>query len=365
MKHQTKTKLFEPVALNGLQLKNRIVMAPMTRSRAIGAVPNSLMVTYYAQRASAGLIITEGTAPSPNGLGYARIPGIFNKEQAAGWKPVTDAVHEKGSKIFVQLMHVGRIAHPANMPGNSEILAPSPVGAAGEMWTDSLGMQPHPTPKPMSAADIDRTIEEFGRAAENAVEAGFDGVEIHGANGYLVEQFLNPGANIRTDEYGGSTLNRIRFTMKVADRIIQAIGKDRTGIRLSPYNTFNGMPPYDGTFETYETLAKELNKLGILYIHLVETAAGNQERGPRLIASMKANFRNTLIVNGGYTGQKAGEAIETNHADLIAFGSPFISNPDLPERIENDIPLAPADKTTFYSADAKGYTDYPLANGSV
>jgi N-ethylmaleimide reductase len=359
MEIQTKLNLFEPLISSGLELKNRIVMAPMTRSRAIGAEPNELMAKYYSQRASAGLIISEGTAPSPNGLGYARIPGIFTDEQTEGWKKVTAAVHRNGGKIFIQLMHTGRIAHPSNMPENAEILAPSSIRAAGNMWTDVLGMQAHPEPKSMSTTDIQNVVKEFSMAAKNAIQAGFDGVEIHGANGYLLEQFLNPHINKRTDEYGGSISHRNRFVLEVVDSIIHAIGKEKVGIRLSPYSKFNDMPAYDETSHTYETLAKELNKRDILYLHIIASSARENGEGKRLLKSMRDHFDNLWMVNGGYTRQKAEDTLETGRADLISFGSPFISNPDFPERIKREILLTPPDPATFYSSGDKGYTDYP------
>lgn len=363
MDAQIKTNLFEPITINGLELKNRIVMAPMTRSRAIGNIPNELMATYYRQRASAGLLITEGVAPSANGLGYARIPGLFNSEQIEGWKKTTRAVHEKGGKIFAQLMHTGRIAHPANMGNDAEIVAPSAVPAKGEMWTDTLGMQPHPTPRPMSVADIHQVVREFTQAAKNAMEAGFDGVEIHGANGYLLEQFLNPHVNARTDEYGGSVINRIRVVLDVVESVAHVIGKDKVGIRLSPYNIYNDMPSYEETFDTYEVLTKELNKLGILYLHVVESSARKSEEGSRLLSRMRESFDHIRMVNGGYSREQAEDTLEANGAHLVSFGSPFISNPDFLERIQKDLPLTPPDSSTFYSPDEKGYTDYPTHNG--
>ena len=234
--------LFSKTTLGPLALQNRLVMAPMTRNRATGNVPNDLMAQYYAQRASAGLIITEGTSPSPNGLGYPRIPGIFSAAQIAGWKRVTEAVHAQGAKMFMQLMHCGRIAHPLNLPAGARVLAPSAVAAAGEMYTDAEGMKPNAMPQAMTEADIKTAIEEYAQAAKNAVAAGFDGIELHGANGYLLEQFIRPNSNQRTDRYGGSIENRARFVLEVADAAIKAIGKDKVGIRLSPFGVFNDMP---------------------------------------------------------------------------------------------------------------------------
>jgi len=359
MDAQIKIDLFEPITISGLELKNRVVMAPMTRSRAIDSIPNELMATYYRQRASAGLLITEGVAPSPDGLGYARIPGLFNSEQIEGWKKITSGVHHEGGKIFAQLMHTGRIAHPANMPENAEIVGPSAVPAKGEMWTDNMGMQPHPLPKPMSIADVHQVVGEFTQAAKNATDAGFDGVEIHGANGYLLEQFLNPHVNIRTDEYGGSITNRIRLVLDVVESVAHAIGKDKVGIRLSPYNIYNDMPSYDETFATYVALTKELNKLGILYLHVVESSARKSEEGNRLLARMREDFDHIWMVNGGYSREQAENTLEANQADLVSFGSPFISNPDFLDRMQKGLPLTPPDSSTFYSPGEKGYTDYP------
>jgi len=236
--------LFSETVLGPLKLQNRLVMCPLTRNRAIDNIPNALMAQYYAQRASVGLIITEGTSPSPNGLGYPRIPGIFSAAQVAGCKPITEAVHAKGAKIFIQFMHCGRIAHVLNLPAGARVLGPSAVAAAGEMYTDAEGMKPHPVPQAMTEADIKTAIEEFSQAAKNAVAAGFDGIELHSANGYLLEQFIRPNSNQRTDRYGGSIENRARFVLEVAEAVIGAIGKDRVGIRLSPFGVFNDMPLY-------------------------------------------------------------------------------------------------------------------------
>jgi N-ethylmaleimide reductase len=353
--------IFDKVKLNGFELNNSIVMAPMTRSRAIGIVPNELMVEYYAQRASAGLIITEGTSPSADGLGYARTPGIFDQRQIDGWKQVTDAVHRKGGRIFLQLMHVGRISHPANIPPGGRILAPSSIAAAGTMWTDSAGMQLHGSPAQMTQEDINRTIKEFARGAENAIKAGFDGVELHGANGYLLEQFLNPNSNQRNDEYGGEPPARARFVVEVTRAVADVIGKNKVGVRLSPYNTFNDMPLYDSINETYLHLVRELATLDIAYLHLIDASARKTTQGLELIRGIRNQFENILILNGGYNRERADAALLNDGADLISFGSPFIANPDLPHRLRNDIPLAKPDGSTFYTADAKGYTDYTLA----
>jgi N-ethylmaleimide reductase len=248
--------LFSPYQLGALTLKNRVVMAPMTRSRALGNVPQPIMATYYAQRAEAGLIVTEGTSPSPNGLGYPRIPGLFNAQQVAGWKLVADAVHAKGSKIVVQLMHTGRITHTDNLPAGAEVVGPTGDAYVGEIYTDKAGaLRPYSTPRAMTEADIAKAVDEYAQAARLAVQAGFDGVELHAANGYLIEQFLNPNVNTRTDAYGGSPDKRNRFALEVARAAVAAIGADRVGIRLSPYGVFNGTGPFADVDAQYESLA--------------------------------------------------------------------------------------------------------------
>ena len=357
-------ELFTLKKLGSIDLKNRIVMAPMTRCRAIGNTPNDLMAEYYKQRSNAGLIITEGTSPSPNGLGYARIPGIFSKLQVEGWKKTTKSVHENGGKIMVQLMHCGRISHPLNMPDESQIMAPSQVKAAGQMWTDLKGLQDFSIPKEMTAQDILHAKTEYVAAAENALFAGFDGVELHGANGYLLEEFLSPISNIRTDRYGGSIENRCRFVLEVVAAVAQAIGKEKIGIRLSPYGVASDMPQYPQIHKTYDYLTKELNKLDIAYIHLVDHSAMGAPDVPLEIKKMiRHNFKNTLILCGGYDQESAETAIKSGLTDLVAFGRPFINNPDLVERFKNDWPLSQDLKMDlFYSADEKGYTDYPAHN---
>jgi N-ethylmaleimide reductase len=355
-------KLFEATKLGSITLLNRIVMAPLTRSRAIGNIPNDLMAKYYEQRSQAGLIITEGTSPSANGLGYARIPGIFSKEQIAGWEKITNAVHGNGGKIFVQLMHCGRISHPLNMPEGTVVLAPSAIKPAGQMWTDAKQLQDFPIPKEMTAEDIVHAKTEYVLAAKNAIEARFDGVELHGANGYLLEEFLSPISNIRKDNYGGSIENRCRFILEVVTAVVEAIGKDKTGIRLSPYGVASDMPHYPEIDATYDYLSKELNKLGISYIHLVDHSAMGASAVPIAIKkTIRKNFKNSIILCGGYDKEKAEIDIESGLADLIAFGRPFINNPDLVERMANDWPLSQDLKMDlFYTADEKGYTDYPI-----
>ncbi len=353
--------LFSPTKLGPLTLKNRLVMSPLTRSRAIGNVPNELMVEYYAQRASSvGLIITEGTSPSPNGLGYPRIPGIFSAEQVAGWKQVTDAVHAKGAKIFVQLMHTGRIGHPNNLPAGAAVVGPSAVAAAGEMYTDAEGAKPHPTPKAMTDADIKTAIGEYVHAAKNAIAAGFDGIELHGANGYLIEQFIRPNSNQRTDAYGGGIENRARFALEVAKAAVAAIGKDKVGIRLSPYGAFNDMPPYPEMEADYAYLARQLNAVGLVYVHLVDHSSMGAPTVPQSIKdTFRKEFKGALILSGGYDAARAEADLAAGKADLIAVGRPILANPDLVARWKADAALNAPDPSTFYTPGAKGYTDYP------
>jgi len=353
------TTLFTPTQLGGLPLKNRIVMAPLTRSRAIGNVPNALMELYYRLRADAGLIITEGTSPSPNGLGYPRIPGLFNDEQVQGWRRVTDGVHQAGGRIFVQLMHTGRVSHPANMPAGANVIAPSEVAVPGEMWTDINGMQPHPVPREMSEADIARSIAEYAASAKLAVQAGFDGVELHAANGYLIDQFLNTASNQRHDRWGGCVENRIRFAVEVAEASVTAIGANRVGMRISPYGVFNAMMPDAEMDALYLRLIDELNVLGLLYIHVVDhSAMGAPEVSPVLKARLRAAFKGQYILSGGYDVARANADLDELRGDLVAFGRPFISNPDLVTKLRLGGELAPPDAETLYTPGEKGYIDY-------
>lgn len=353
--------LFDKVTLGPSQLQNHLVMAPMTRSRATDNVPNELMAEYYAQRASAGLIITEGTSPSPNGLGYPRIPGIFSPTQVEGWKQITNAAHEGGARIFVQLMHTGRISHPLNLPAGARVVAPSAVAASEQMYTDAEGMQPLPVPEAMSAADIAATITEFRQAAENAIAAGFDGVELHSANGYLLEQFIRPNTNLRDDAYGGDIQGRSRFILEVVDEVSDAIGKDRVGIRLSPFGVFNDMPMYDSMAADYAFIAEQLEHKGILYIHLVDHSAMGQPEVPDSIkTAFRKSFSGSLILSGGYDAEHAEQDLSESKADLIAVGRPFLANPDLPLRWQRGIDLNEPDYDTFYTPGPKGYTDYPI-----
>jgi N-ethylmaleimide reductase len=357
------TSLFAPATLGPRPLRNHLVMAPMTRSRASqGGVPNALMADYYGQRAGAGLIVTEGTSPSPNGLGYPRIPGLWSKEQVEGWKLVTGAVHQRGGTIFAQLMHTGRVGHPLNLPPGGEVLAPSAVAAPGEMYTDAKGPQPHPVPRAMTGQEVRAAIEEHVAAARNAIAAGFDGVELHGANGYLLEQFISPNTNQRTDEWGGSLEYRLRFPMEVARAVAAAIGGERVGIRLSPYGVNAGMTAYPEIDETYRALVKALAATGIQYVHLVDhSALGAPPVSEALKKELRAAWPRTFILAGGFDRGGAEAALREGRADLVALGRPFLANPDLVTRLERGQPLNAPDFATFYTPGPKGYTDYPAA----
>ena len=354
------SQLFSPARLGSLALQNHLVMAPMTRNRAPGNIPNALMAEYYAQRASAGLIITEGVSPSPNGLGYPRMPGIFSPEQIAAWKPVADAAHAGGAKIFMQLMHGGRIGHPLNLPPGARIVAPSAIAAAGDIYTDAEGLKQNALPDAMSQADLDATRTEFAKAAKNAIAAGCDGVELHAANGYLLEQFLRPNANQRTDAYGGPIENRARFVLEVVDAAIAAIGKDKVGIRLSPFGVFNDMPLYDAMEADYLWLARQLDARGLAYIHLVDHSAMGAPAVPDSIkTAFRDLFKGVLILCGGYDAARAEQDLAARKCDLIAAGRPFIANPDLVARWKAGAPMNALDMNTFYTPGAAGYTDYP------
>jgi len=355
--------LYSPAKLGPLTLQNHLVMSPMTRSRAPGNVPNELMAQYYAQRASAGLIVTEGTSPSPNGLGYVRIPGIFSSEQVAGWKLVTQAVHAKGAKIFIQFMHCGRVAHPDNVPAGARVVAPSAIAAKGQMYTDG-GMKPLPVPEAMTEADLKTALAEYVTAAKNAMAGGFDGVELHGANGYLLEQFIRPTSNQRTDRYGGSIENRARFVFEVVDATIAAIGKDKVGIRLSPYGTFNDMPLYPEMESDYGYLAEKLNAAGLAYVHVLDHSAGGAPPVPDSIkATFRKVFKRTLILAGGYDAKRAESDLAAGRGDLFAVGKLFLANPDLVARWSKGANVNTPDPTTFYSPGPKGYIDYPTLAG--
>ena len=367
--HTTMNKLLLPYQKNGFTLKNHMVMAPMTRSRAIDNIPNDLMAEYYGQRNEAGLIITEGTAPLAAGLGYPRIPGIFTTEQINGWKKVTRAVHKAGSgnagsrkadsRIFVQLMHTGRIGHIDNLPNGARLVGPSAIKASGQIATDTKGMQDHSEPVALTAEEIETLIDGYVIAANNAITAGFDGVEIHAANGYLPEQFLNPNVNDREDQYGGSLVNRSRFVVTIAEKIAAAIGKEKTGIRISPFSTLGDLQPYaeEEVHATYAYLAAEMNRIGITYMH-ISTNANSLAKG--VLAVIRSGFSGTFIYSNGLTPATAGDVLENGTADLVAFGRSFLANPDLVTRIALDASLNTPDFQTLYTPGEKGYTDYPV-----
>jgi N-ethylmaleimide reductase len=353
--------LFDAFSARSLQLANRIVMAPMTRSRATPAhTPDALMAIYYGQRATAGLIISEGTSPSPNGLGYPRIPGLYDALQVNGWKAVTKAVHAQGGKIFVQLMHCGRVVNIANLPAGAEVLGPDAVVCPGEMFTDSLGMQPHSVPRAMTETDIAHAVKEYASSARLALDAGFDGVELHGANGYLIEQFLNPLVNMRTDGYGGSIDARNRLALEVAHATVAAIGGERVGIRLSPYGAFNGTGKFPDVDAQYLALAKALSSAGLLYIHLVDHSSMGAPPVPAdFKRKLRDGFDGLFILSGGFDRARAEQALQAKDGDLVAFGRPFLANPDLVARLRKGAQLNAPDMATFYVPGAKGYTDYP------
>jgi N-ethylmaleimide reductase len=323
-------------------------MAPMTRSRALARnVPNPLAATYYAQRASAGLIVTEATQVSPQGAGYIRTPGIHSAEQVAGWTAITEAVHRAGGKIFLQLWHVGRISHP-DFHGGELPVAPSAIAAQGQVFT-AKGPQQMVTPRALTLAELPGIVEQFRRAAENAKKAGFDGVELHGANGYLLDQFLRNGTNRRTDAYGGTVENRARLPIEVAKAVIDVWGADRVGYRVSPNGTFNSMSDTDPV-QTFSYLAEQLNRLGIIYLHVVDPVADGAKRASPLL---RRRFSRTSIVNGGFDFDSANAAIHGGEADLVAFGAGFLANPDLPQRYRTNASLNAPDQATFYAGKIK------------
>ncbi|MCP3170029.1 alkene reductase [Myxococcus qinghaiensis] len=348
--------LFSSYKLGRITLANRIVMAPMSRSRARGGTPNALMRDYYQQRAEAGLIITEGTSPSPNGLGFPREAGIYSREQVDGWRQVTDAVHEAGGHIFVQVMHCGRVGHVLNLPPGARLLGPSAVPAKGEMFTDAQGKQPISTPEEMTASDVAQVRREFIQAARNAIDAGFDGIELHGANGFLFEQFFNPHVNRRTDGYGGGLEHRARLIVEVARDCAEAIGADRVGVRLSPCNTHVDMPLHDDIPELYAHVAGQLR--GLVYVHLV---GNSHEAWTGTAARIRGAFEGTLITNRGFTPESAQSVLAAGQAELVAFGSPFIANPDFVTRAREGLPLAQTRMELLHGPGAEGYTDYPRA----
>ncbi len=354
--------LLSPYQLGRIELRNRAVMSPMTRSRSPGNVPGELVATYYAQRAAdAGLIITEGTSPSPNGLGYARIPGLFDPEQVKGWRQVTDAVHARGGRIFVQLMHTGRVAHAKNLPAGARVVAPSAVELPDQsMWVDELGARvPLTLATAMTEEDVERTIEEYVTSAKLAIEAGFDGVELHGANGYLIEQFLNATSNHRTDAWGGSVEARARFGFEIAKRTAAAIGGDRLGIRLSPYGVNGGMKPDPEVETSYPFFAGRMREAGLVYVHVVDhSALGAPPVTTSVKAAIRAKFGGTIILAGGYDAAKAEADLAAKKGELVAFGRFYLANPDYLARVQSGRPLNALDMATFYTPGPKGYTDY-------
>jgi N-ethylmaleimide reductase len=349
--------LFQPTTIGALALPNRIVMAPMTRNRADERdAPRALNVEYYRQRASAGLIITEASQVSPQGKGYPRTPGTYSAAQVAGWRQITDAVHGAGGRIFLQLWHVGRISHPSTQPGGVLPVAPSAIAAEGTIATAN-GPQPFVTPRALATAEIPGIVEQFRHGALNALAAGFDGVEIHGANGYLVDQFLRDGTNRRTDIYGGSRENRARFLRETVEAVVGVWGADHVGVRLSPLGNFNSMSDSDPA-RTFGHAAELLGRYGLAYLHVVE---GGHESGsgPFDWAGLKRRFKGPYIANGSYDRERADAVLAAGRADLVSFGTPYVANPDLVERFRLGAPLTPSDRATFYGGDARGYTDYP------
>ncbi len=345
--------LFEPLILGKLSLSNRIVMAPMTRSRAnIDGVIGELTATYYAQRASAGLLISEGTIPSAMGKGYVRIPGIYSPDQIVGWKRVTNAVHSAGGHIFLQIMHCGRIAHPQLLPGGAQSVAPSAILPNVKTWIDGVGMVPLETPRALETSEIPSIIEEFRQATVNALAAGFDGVELHAASGYLPMQFLSSSTNHRTDQYGGSAVNRSRFVLEALTAMVSVAGADKVGIKISPAMPFNDLTD-ENPAETYSTLANAIGGLGIAYLHVAQTALT-----PDFHAILRPLFTGPYLVGAGLTKESATALLASGQADGAVFGVAFIANPDLPARFASHAPLATPDASTFYTPGAQGYTDY-------
>lgn len=359
----THPSLFEPYALGALTLANRIVMAPLTRNRAgAGLVPSALAATYYAQRASAGLLITEATQISPQAQGYQDTPGLYTPEQIAGWRAVTDAVHAKGGRIFVQLWHVGRVSHVDLQPGGAAPVAPSAIRAATKVFVNN-GFADVSEPRALELHELPGIVDDFRQAAANAIAAGFDGVEIHGANGYLLEQFIKDGANQRTDAYGGSIENRARLLLEVVAAVSKQIGADRTGVRISPVSPASGISGSDPQ-PHYDYIAEQLDALGIVYLHVVEGATGGpRDAVPFDYAALRSKFTRTYLANNGYDLELANAQLRAGNVDLVAFGRPFISNPDLVERLHTGAALAPLNPATLYGGGAEGYIDYPPLAG--
>jgi len=360
--------LFTPFTVGAFTLPNRLVMAPMTRSRAqnAGNVPTASTATYYAQRASAGLLISEGSQISPQAVGYIDTPGIHTPEQVAGWKKVTDAVHAAGGRIFVQLWHVGAISHPFFHNGALPV-APSAVKPTAQAFTGK-GMEEVPTPRALETHEVKAVVEEYRQAAKNALAAGFDGVEVHGANGFLIDQFLQSGTNRRTDEYGGSIENRARFALEVVQAAVDVLGADRVGYKMSPSANLGGI--YDeNPLATFSYLAGQLDRFGLAYLHVMEALPGHfmaaKPDQPRIAPALRHLFSGPFILNGGYTQETAEQALANHEADLISFGVPFIANPDLVARFQQGAPLNQADPATFYGGTDQGYIDYPILDEAV
>lgn len=357
----TTAKLFTPIRAGALDLGNRIAMAPLTRNRArpTDDTPYALHAEYYAQRASAGLIVTEGSQISPEGKGYAWTPGIHSPAQVEGWRGVTEAVHARGGHIVLQLWHVGRVSHVSLQPDGQAPVGPSAISAGGKTF-DGAGFVETSTPRALDLAEIPRVLEDFRRGAENAKAAGFDGVEIHAANGYLIQQFLSDAANVRTDAYGGSVENRVRLLDEVTGVVAGVWGADRVGVRLSPFSNANNAPDSD-PMTTFGAAIDRLNAYGLAYLHMVEGQTGGARDLPAgaSIAALRDRFDGVYMANNGYDRAMAIEAVDSGRADMIAFGKPFIANPDLVERLERDAPLNEPDRATFYGGGREGYTDYP------
>jgi N-ethylmaleimide reductase len=360
----TSSKLFEPYKLGPIILPNRVAMAPLTRNRAVpGMVPSPLAVEYYGQRASAGLLITEASQISQQGQGYQDTPGIYSNEQVAGWRKVTDRVHDKGGRIFIQLWHVGRISHSSLQPDNGAPVAPSAIRAKGKTFVNGTFADVS-EPRALTLEEIPGIIEGFKRGAANAIAAGFDGVEIHGANGYLLDQFAKDGANKRTDAYGGSIENRARLMLEVAEAVAAEAGADRTGIRISPVTPANDISDSNPQ-PLFDHIVDRLNALRLVYIHVIEGATGGPRDIPFDYASLRKRFKGAYMANNGYDLELANKVLAADAADLIAFGKPFIANPDLVERLERGAPLNSPDKATFYGGGARGYTDYPVLGDTL
>ena len=356
----TPTKLFEPFKLGPITLPNRLVMAPLTRNRAVppGMAPSPLAVDYYGQRASAGLLVTEASQVSHQGQGYQDTPGIYSKEQVAGWRKVTDRVHERGGRIFIQLWHVGRISHTLLQPDGGKPVAPSAIRAKTKTFVGG-NFADVSEPRALELSEIPAIIDDFKRAAANARDAGFDGVEIHGANGYLLDQFAKDGTNKRSDAYGGGIENRARLMLEVSRAVAAVAGPGRTGIRISPVTPANDVSDSNPQ-PLFDYIVDGLNALKLTYVHVVEGATGGpRDNAPFDYASLRKRFKQAYIANNGYDLALANKMLDDNAADLIAFGKPFISNPDLVDRLKSGAPLNPWDKNTFYGGGAKGYTDYP------